>query len=212
MFDTLVLSLPTRNSTLRMRVWRALKECGAAVLRDGVYLLPNDAADAGALGRLEKEIRSHGGFAITLAASPHADDDQAALRGRFDRTADYAALVARIAATKASLPSLGPRRGLTALRRLEQALDRVTRIDFFPGEAKQQAAAALASIKSRYAELHARNEPRSSMKGVRPLDRARYQKRLWATRQAPWVDRLASAWLIKRFIDRDAKFAWIARP
>ena len=40
MFQTLVLSLPTRNSTLRMRVWRALKECGAAVLRDGVYLLP----------------------------------------------------------------------------------------------------------------------------------------------------------------------------
>src|SRR5439155_16773762 len=114
--------------------------------------------------------------------------------------------------TKASLPSLGPRRGLTALRRVEQALDRITRIDFFPGEAKQQAAAALASTKSRYAELHARNEPRSSMKGVRTLDRARYQKRLWATRQAPWVDRLASAWLIKRFIDRDAKFAWIARP
>ena len=44
MFQTLVLSLPTRNSTLRMRVWRALKECGAAVLRDGVYLLARDAA------------------------------------------------------------------------------------------------------------------------------------------------------------------------
>jgi hypothetical protein len=43
MFNALVLSLPTRNSTLRMRVWRALKECGAAVLRDGVYLVPKDA-------------------------------------------------------------------------------------------------------------------------------------------------------------------------
>src|SRR3954467_12328822 len=43
-FNTLILSLPTRNSTLRMRVWRALKECGAAVLRDGVYLLPANAA------------------------------------------------------------------------------------------------------------------------------------------------------------------------
>jgi hypothetical protein len=208
MFNTLVLSLPTRNSTLRMRVWRALKECGAAVLRDGVYLLPQ----AQAFDRLEKEIRTHGGFAMTFDATPHAEDDQAALRARFDRTADYAALIGRIAAAKASLPTLGPRRGLTALRRLEQAIDKIARIDFFPGEAKQQAAAALAALKDRYAELYAGNEPRSSMKGVRQLDRARYQKRLWATRKAPWVDRLASAWLIKRFIDRDAKFAWIARP
>jgi hypothetical protein len=208
MFNTLVLSLPTRNSTLRMRVWRALKECGAAVLRDGVYLLPQ----AEAFDRLEKEIRAQGGFAMTFDATPHAEDDQAALRARFDRTADYAALIGRIATAKASLPTLGPRRGLTTLRRLEQARDKVARIDFFPGEAKQQAAAALAALKDRYAELYAGNEPRSSMKGVRQLDRARYQKRLWATRTAPWVDRLASAWLIKRFIDRDAKFAWIPRP
>jgi hypothetical protein len=212
MFNALVLSLPTRNSTLRMRVWRALKECGATVLRDGVYLLPSDAADAGALGRLEKEIRSHGGFAITFDAAPHADEDHAALRGRFDRTTEYAALVGKIAAARTALSSLGPRRGLTALRRLEQAMDKLARIDFFPGEAKQQAAAALALLKDRYAALYARNEPRSSMKGLRPLERARYQKRLWATRKAPWVDRLASAWLIKRFIDRDAKFVWVARP
>lgn len=212
MFKALVLSLPTRNSTLRMRVWRALKECGAAVLRDGVYLLPKEGADGGALDRLEKEIRSHDGLAIVFDASPHAGDDHAALHARFDRTADYAALVGRISAVKASLPSLGPRRGLTALRRLQQAADKLAAIDFFPGEAKQQAAAALAALKARYGELYARNEPRSSMKGLRTLDRARYQKRVWATRKAPWVDRLASAWLIKRFIDRDAKFAWIARP
>ena len=212
MFNTLVLSLPTRNSTLRMRVWRALKECGAAVLRDGVYLLPRDGADPYALGKLEKEIRSHGGFAITFDATPHAEDDQAALRTRFDRTPEYAALVARISATKASLPTLGPRRGLTALRRLEQAFDKLSRIDFFAGQAKEQAVAALASLKARYVDLHARNEPRSSMKGLRPIERARYQKRVWATRKAPWVDRLASAWLIKRFIDREAKFLWLARP
>jgi hypothetical protein len=213
MFHALVLSLPTRNSTLRMRVWRALKECGAAVLRDGVYLLPDDAPDAAvALGRLEQEIRSHGGLAVTLDATPREPDDHAALRARFDRTAEYAGLVARISAARASLPTLGPRRGLTALRRLEQAVDKVSRIDFFAGQAKAQAVAALAALKARYAELYARNEPRSSMKGLRPIDRARYQKRVWATRKAPWVDRLASAWLIKRFIDRDAKFAWIARP
>src|SRR5688572_1199772 len=205
MFNTLVLSLPTRNSTLRMRVWRALKECGAAVLRDGVYLLP----EAEAFDRLEKEIRAHGGFAMTFGATPQNGAD---FRERFDRTAEYAALVGKISAAKTSIATLGPRRGLTAVRRLEQAMDKIARIDFFPGEAKQQAAAALGALKDRYAELYAGNEPRSSMKGARQLDRARYQKRLWATRKAPWVDRLASAWLIKRFIHRDARFAWIARP
>lgn len=212
MFNALVLSLPTRNSTLRMRVWRALKECGATVLRDGVYLLPRDGADVGALRKLEKEIRAHGGLAITFDAAPQAEEDLAALRGRFDRAADYGALVARISAARASLASLGPRRGLTALRRLEQAVEKLARIDFFPGQAREQAAAAFASLKNRYAELYSRNEPRPSGKGLRPLERARFQKRIWATRKAPWVDRLASAWLIKRFIDRDAKFVWIARP
>ena len=212
MFNALVLSLPTRNSTLRMRVWRALKDCGAAVLRDGVYLLPRDGADASALKRLEQEIRAHGGLAITFDATAHADDDVAALRTRFDRTADYGTLLARGSAIRASLPTLGPRRGLTAVRRFEQAVEKLARIDFFPGQAKAQAAAALASLKARYAELYARNEPRASGKGLRPLERARFQRRVWATRKAPWVDRLASAWLIKRFIDREAKFVWLARP
>ena len=210
MFNALVLSLPTRNSTLRMRVWRALKECGAAVLRDGVYLLPQAAE---AFDRLEKEIRSHGGFAMTFDATPHAADDHAALRARFDRTAEYGALVGRISAAKASLPTLGPAaRPDRAASPRAGAWTSCRASTFSPARRKQQAVAALASLKARYAELYARNEPRSSMKGLRPLERARYQKRVWATRKAPWVDRLASAWLIKRFIDRDAKFVWIARP
>lgn len=195
-----------------MRLWRALKECGAAVLRDGVYLLPRGAADAAALQRLEKEIQAHGGLAMTFDATPQAEAHATALRARFDRAADYGALVARILSARAALAALGPRRGLTVLRRLEQAVEKLARIDFFPGEAKQQAVAAFASLKNRYAELYARNEPRPSMKGLRPLERERFQKRVWATRKAPWVDRLASAWLIKRFIDREAKFIWIARP
>ena len=72
----------------------------------------------------------------------------------------------------------GPRRGLTALRRLEQAVEKLARIDFFPGQAKEQAAAAFASLKNRYAELYARNEPRPSGKGLRPLERALPEARL----------------------------------
>jgi hypothetical protein len=60
--------------------------------------------------------------------------------------------------------------------------------------------------------MHGGGEPRFSHRALRKVDDGRYRKRVWATRKAPWVDRLASAWLIKRFIDREATFAWIARP
>jgi hypothetical protein len=44
------------------------------------------------------------------------------------------------------------------------------------------------------------------------LDRGAFRGRLWATRRRPWVDRLASAWLIRRFIDDEARFLWLAAP
>lgn len=210
-FTTLVLSLPTRNSTLRMRLWRALKENGCGVLRDGVYVLPA-AANGGGLAKLESDIRAHGGFAMTAELTPKTPAQLADIRKLFDRSADYGMLADRIAAARASLPRLGARRGQTAIQRLERAMEKLARIDFFAGEAKAQAAAALVQIKAAYGAMYAGGEPRSSKRGMQPVDAARYQKRVWATRKAPWVDRLTSAWLIKRFIDRDARFAWIARP
>jgi hypothetical protein len=210
-FHALVLSLPTRNSTLRMRLWRSLKESGCGVLRDGVYLLPEAAAN-GALGKLEAEIRSHGGFAMTLQLEPRSNAQLEELRKLFDRSEDYAALAQRVIEAKAALARLGARRAQTAIRRLERAFQRVSGIDFFAGEAKSQVTAALAELKASYGSMYSGGEPRFSKRELRPHERARFQKRIWATRAAPWVDRLASAWLIKRFIDREAKFAWIARP
>ena len=212
MFDTLVLSLPTRDSTLRMRVWRGLKEAGCAVLRDGVYLLPTQNGDGASLERLEKEIRTHGGFALRLQVAPKAPSEQTQLQALFDRTSQYADLIEEIGTIKASLPRLGPRRGRTAVQRVEQATHKLARIDFYPGQAKEQATAAIADLKARYAELHSPNEPRASVRGLRRATPGDYQKRVWATRKSPWVDRLASAWLIKRFIDRDARFVWLERP
>lgn len=210
-FQALVLSLPTHNSTLRMRLWRALKEVGCGVLRDGVYVLPETSAN-GSLAKLESEIRSHGGFAMTLRVSPNAPAQLEQLRKLFDRAEEYADLAQRIHDAKGSLARLGARRAQTAIRRLEGAFQRLAAIDFFPGEAKAQAASNLAALKSAYASMYSRGEPRFSKRAVRQVDRELHQKRLWATRKAPWVDRLASAWLIKRFIDKEAKFVWIARP
>jgi hypothetical protein len=210
-FNALVLSLPTRNSTLRMRLWRALRESGCGVLRDGVYVLPA-GADAAGLARLESDIRANGGFALTAELKPRTAAHLSDMRKLFDRSAEYGGFVARAAATRSALERLGARRGQTAVRRLEKALQKLQQIDFFPGEAGVQAKRALEEIRSRYRALYAGGEPRFSKRGLRQADTRKFQKRVWATRKAPWVDRLASAWLIKKFIDREARFAWIARP
>ena len=211
-FAALVLSLPTRNSTLRMRLWRALKQTGCVVLRDGVYLLPATASSYAALSRLESDIHSHGGLAMTLELKPRTEAQLAELRRRFDRGREYGAIARRIGLAKGSLGRLGARRAQTEIRRLEQALGKLAAVDFYPGEAKAQAAAAFGDLKAAYQAAYAAGEPRASRRTRRQMDASRYQKRVWATRKAPWVDRLASAWLIKRFIDREARFAWIERP
>lgn len=211
-FDALVLSLPTRNSTLRMRLWRALKDLGCGVLRDGVYVLPAKTSRRPALEKLAASIRSHDGFAMTLELAAKTSADAAQIQKLFDRAAEYGALVQRIGRAKASLRRLGSRRAQTEIGRLERALAKLAGVDFYTGEAKAQAIAALAAVKAEHNTMFSGGEPRVSRRSVRPVDAARYRNRIWATRETPWVDRLASAWLIKRFIDRDARFAWIARP
>src|SRR5256885_8090314 len=98
-FNTLVLSLPTRNSTLRMRVWRALKESGCGVLRDGVYVLPANSPTSAALGKIESDIRSHGGVAMRVELHLKSDEQQVRLPGLFDRGRDYEALLGQIKET-----------------------------------------------------------------------------------------------------------------
>src|SRR5205823_2467684 len=127
MFLALFTSLPTGNSTLRMRVWRALKSTGCGVLRDGVYIVPGDAPTAGALAEAETEIKAGGGFAMTVEVN-FSPAQLEYVRGLFDRGRDYAALLARIAAAKAALPRLGKRKADTLVQRLRRALDELAGI------------------------------------------------------------------------------------
>ena len=210
--SALVLSLPTHNSTIRMRVWRALKDTGCGVLRDGVYVLPEDAAGAAVLRKMETDIQTAGGFAMTVDLKLKSAAQTAAVRKLFDRSADYGALTQKIGTVSKTLPRLGHRKAQTAVQRLQRSFDKLSEIDFFPGQAKLQAAEAIAALKRSLQEAYSRGEPRASRKRLRLVDKTRYQKRVWATRKAPWVDRLASAWLIKRFVDRDARFVWIESP
>ena len=132
-FNTLVLSLPTRNSTLRMRLWRALKEAGSGVLRDGVYVVPAGKAP---LAQLESDIKSNGGFAMTLEVKPRTAEQLSDIQKLFDRSGDYEDLMAKIAAAKNTLGRFGARRAQTGIRRLERSLEKLAQIDFFAGAEK----------------------------------------------------------------------------
>src|SRR5687768_12786182 len=114
-FRALLTSLPTGNSTLRMRVWRALKSTGCGVLRDGVYLLPPNASRATTVATLESEIRAAGGFAMTVEMNISEGAQPEHVRSLFDRGREYGALINRIGAAKLSLQRLGKRKAETLL-------------------------------------------------------------------------------------------------
>jgi hypothetical protein len=211
-YDTLVLSLPARHATLRVRVWRALKETGCGVLRDGVYLLPKDSPASAVLGRMQSEISAAGGSARIVEVTAKSPREAGELRKLFDRGAEYGALLRDIDAVRSSFPKLGAAKARGAVERARRALARLSAIDFFPGEAKRQAAEAIERLAHDLQRAFPRGEPHPSRRSVRPLDPAAYRKRVWATRKNLWVDRMASAWLIRRFIDREARFVWLDHP
>jgi hypothetical protein len=210
-YAALLTSLPTGNSTVRMRVWRALKTTGCGVLRDGVYILPVDSSQAAALADVAAEIKTAGGFAMTVELNLKTPAQLEHVRTLFDRSEEYGALVKRLNAAKASLQRLGKRKAETLVQRLRRALEELVETDFYPGQARLQAEAAMSALE-REAQALSSGEPHTSRKKVRRLDRANYRGRTWATRKDLWVDRLASVWLIRRFIDKDARFAWVDRP
>jgi hypothetical protein len=181
-------------------------------LRDGVYILPAESPRAATLVEAESEIKAAGGFAMTVEMNLKTPAQLEHARKLFDRSAEYGGLVARIGAAKAAFQRLGKRKADTLVQRLCRSLEELFEIDFYPGPAQLQAKDAMAALESEAHRLRYPSEPHSAKRKIRRLDPAKYRNRIWATRKDLWVDRLASAWLIQRFIDRKPKFVWIDRP
>ena len=211
-FIALVLSLPSKNKTVRMRIWRALHSIGCGVLRDGVYLLPAGAAQVLDFVDLESDVKAAGGFAMTVELNLKTSTQFDQVRKLFDRTGEYTSLVTQVNTAKMSLARLGQPRLDTLVKRLRRSFQEIVETDFYPGQANRQAQDALTDLESAVQRLFSSDEPHKAKRRIQRLDPARYQGRVWATRKNPWIDRLASAWLIKRFIDRKARFRWIDKP
>jgi len=116
---TLILSMPTENATARMRAWRALKSCGAAVLRDGVYLLPARDASEGTLTTIAQDVHENGG-AAHLARAEFVGTDAALLQALFDRSADYGELMQAIGLIRQALSADTAMDTLKQLRKLRK--------------------------------------------------------------------------------------------
>lgn len=205
----LVLGLPTANATERMRAWRALKATGAAVLRDGVYLLPNTDSCHAALSAVERDILAINGVAVLL---PVVDPNGARFAGLFDRADDYNKLGTEIDECRMQLNAENALATTKQIRKLRKAYTQLAGIDYFPGQPKQQIDEALKSLEVAVSRALSADEPSSRDVSIVPLNADQYQGRIWATRKRPWVDRLASAWLVQRFIDSQARFVWLEHP
>lgn len=204
----LILGLPTANTTERMRAWRTLKASGAAALRDGVYLLPDLTDAREAFETVERDVLSINGTAYVLRFSDQEDRFSAL----FDRSDDYAKLITQVSDAQAELAQENAHQIARQVRKLRKSYGQLAAIDFFPGPPKVRADSALRELETAISRALSSDEPTAQKEQICVLDRRGYRGRTWATRQRPWVDRLACAWLINRFIDPEAQFLWLEKP
>ena len=207
----LVTNLPGHNPTLRMRIWRALKSAGAGLLRDGAYLLPNGERSRQVLQEQADEIKAAGGLVQVLSFDAESAEQSAELVALFDRTDEYGVAIQRLEALKSELVRLAEPEARQRLAGLAREVAAIATRDFFPGEPRRQIEGALADAEAALNARFAPDEPHAAQRKIRSHDRKDYRGRIWATREHLWIDRVASAWLIRRLIDPRAKFLWLKR-
>jgi hypothetical protein len=206
-----LMSQPGKSPTPRIRLWRLLKGLGAAVLRDGVYLLPDREPLRQALAAQVQGVQTLGGAAYVLTVEPVTATD-AHFRALFDRSEEYAALLPTISQLRTTLAETTEAQARRVLQQVRREYEALVAIDYFPGPAQAQSAQALVEADAAVTRHFSPDEPQPLHTGIRHLERTAYRGKLWATRQRVWVDRVASAWLIRRFIDPNARFLWLKTP
>ena len=207
----LVHQLPPRPSNLRVRVWRRLQQVGAIVLRNSIYVLPNSPEAREDFDWIRGEISSRGGQ-VSILAGDVVDgytEDQLIDEFRVSRTAEYDRLLSDLenASRRSSAEKRAPSRANSQreLGKLRQRLHAIKAQDYFAAPHGQEAQAAL----ERFEKLLL-DGPQTKARASR--DARQFKRRTWLTRPRPGIDRMASAWLIRRFIDSGARFAFGRLP
>jgi hypothetical protein len=210
-----VHQLPAGPSNLRVSTWRRLQQLGALPLKQAVYVLPDTPSTREDFEWLKTEVMGIGGEAsvFTSAALDVYAADALVEEFRRSRQEAYDALAAEVEKALKPLSSGRPtrrKRGFPLHRLLAAYRDRLSeieRIDFFGSAGRDRVTTLLQQL-----ETYGRSDSvkRAASSAAGGIDRERYRGRLWITRPRPGVDRMSSAWLIRRFIDPQARFGFAA--
>ena len=202
--------LPTRPSNARVKIWRRLQQVGAVPTRNSVYVLPNGDQCREDFEWIRSEIVALGGEAtVFVAEAPDASNGDLVATFQRARDTDYQVLKRdgdrMLAASRAKRRSPAANRDEwgRAVRRMRERFNEIERIDFFHAPASQDAARAISGL-----ERLAASPNGPAVAKPPQLAPAAFRNRRWVTRPRPGVDRMASAWLIRRFVDpkRDFRF------
>ncbi len=207
----LIIRLPGQSGTPRMRIWRALKAKGAVTLRDGVYVLPESEETRQVLQTQVDNVEAAGGTAYLLT---HSSDDahlDSRFRSLFDRSVEYDEWLSKVAELMDHLDSLDEPEARRKEAQLRRGFEALSSIDYFPDAAKARAEAGLRDLAIAVNAHFSPEEPTARPGRIEPIALSAFCGRRWATRRSLWADRVASAWLIRRFIDPDASFIWLGK-
>jgi hypothetical protein len=203
----LLVGVPPTPSSLRVRVWRRLRSLGAVPLKRSAYLLPDTPDRYEDFQWLAQEVQREGGDATLVRVQQIENMSEADVLRLFHepRDQDYRQLAVRY---RKVLQSLDKKKSVSGrvqeeLARLAKDHQRIRDIDYLgaPGGAEVRRLEEAIAMRTRRPEK-SRPEPQST------LDLTKLRGRRWVTRPRPHVDRIASAWLIKRFIDPEATFVF----
>jgi hypothetical protein len=204
-----VTQLPIDDAAGRMKVLRTLETLGCAVLRDGVYLLPDSAESRSGLTKLAEYVERISGGAHILWVRSVNEAQSKQFRGLFDRSAQYRELAKIVESLKAGFGISDPVAISRVLGKQRRDLEAISALDFFGSPLKANAEKTLVQMEVAVRELMFPESKSASPKaGVARANRT-YFRRAWATRKPLFTDRLASAWLIRRFIDPEASLIWL---
>ncbi|HSA72237.1 MAG TPA: chromate resistance protein ChrB domain-containing protein [Burkholderiales bacterium] len=201
-----VAQLPTQDPAARMRVLRTLESLGAAVMREGVYLLPDTPANRQSLDALTDYIAKVQGMASVLQVDAASAEQQAAFTRLFDRSARYDHLIKTVESLRVSYGQSDPSAISRVLHKQRRELEAIAVLDFFPSPARARAEEAIATAEAEVRRLLFPARARGALTASEAL-----LGRMWVTHEPLWADRLACSWLIRRFIDPDAMLIWLKK-
>lgn len=189
-------------------MWRRLQKIGAAAVKNGVYALPRSEQSLEDFEWVAREVAEGGGDASVCEASfvQGLTNEEIVELFQASRQEDYLQVLAEIERLRAEIDGAaggdGRAKGLTAkIARIRQRHQEIAAIDFFQSPKRKQVEAALTQIEASVRDSSRRRARAAS---------SRRSGRTWVTRKGVHVDRIASAWLIRRFIDPKARFKFVA--